>query len=341
MRERTRESRHERADMKDQAEWFGHRTVTAEAVATFASLTGDFSRIHVDQHFGASSPLGTGFAHGLLSASWALGSMTRCAGDLIGRADPDSYVSNFSIRFHSPVRFGDTLAFACQEVGPSDLQKDGETRQLNFSLANQRGAVSAMGSLGIRKRPVGTSPSPWKADLTQSWPLEKSPPPSSSRALGAEEMVELGPRGSLPIRSITETDIVNFANFSGDPNPLSLDAEFSKKAIFGSTTASPMLSFSLGFSVWLSELMKLPMPGIPSEAGHLGDRWQVVAPVFAGDTLELRHRPLNARRTRSRPHLAVTTFGLQILNQREEVVLQGEADMMLATLDEPIESQSR
>ncbi|MDE0886928.1 MAG: MaoC/PaaZ C-terminal domain-containing protein [Myxococcota bacterium] len=327
--------------MKDQTEWVGHRTVTEEAVATFASLTGDFSRIHVDQRFGAASPLGTGFAHGLLSASWALGSMTRCAGELIGCADPDSYVSDFAIRFQSPVLFGDTLSVACQEVRVSDLPKNGGTRQVEFSLANQRDTISATGRLGIRKRAVGHTPNPWEANPAKPWPIEKSALPAPSRALGAEEIVELGPRGSLPIRSITETDIVNFANFSGDPNPLSLDAEFSKKAIFGSLTASPMLSFSLGFAVWLSELMKLPMAGSPSEAGHLGDRWQVIAPVFVGDTLELRYRPLNARRTQSRPHLAVTTFGLQILNQREEVVLQGEADMMLPTLDDPRESEGR
>jgi len=327
--------------MKDRSERVGHRTVTEDAVATFASLTGDFSRIHVDQHFGANSPAGRGFAHGLLSASWALGAITRCAGPLVGCGDPDSYVSDFEIRFDSPVLFGDTLSLGCEEVAATKLEEAGPTRHVAFSLANQSNGVCSQGRVGIRKRDPTTHPGSWEPAQIEPWPVEESPLPPPARALGAEEMIEMGPRGTSPIRTLTETDIVNFAQFSGDPNPLSLNTEFARSALFGARIASPMLSFSLGFAVWLGELMRLPMAGNPDEAGHLGDRWQVVAPVFIGDTLELRHRPLKARRTRSRPHLAVTTFGLQILNQREEIVLLGEADMMLATLDGMTETGTR
>ena len=62
--------------MTDDTTRIGSRTVTADAVATFAALTGDYSRIHVDHALGASAPGGRGFAHGLLSASWALGALT-------------------------------------------------------------------------------------------------------------------------------------------------------------------------------------------------------------------------------------------------------------------------
>jgi acyl dehydratase len=94
-----------------------------------------------------------------------------------------------------------------------------------------------------------------------------------------------------------------------------------------------MLCFCLGFSRWLRELLRLPMGGSESSAGHLGDRWQVVAPVHIGDTLEVRYQPLSLRRTRSQPSRGVATFGLQLLNQREEVVQQGEVDMMLDMRD--------
>ncbi len=66
---------------------FGHRTVSADAVARFAELTGDYARIHVDQSLGEASPLGRGFAHGLLSGSWALGALGLERPDAVGFGD--------------------------------------------------------------------------------------------------------------------------------------------------------------------------------------------------------------------------------------------------------------
>jgi hypothetical protein len=40
-------------------------------------------------------------------------------------------------------------------------------------------------------------------------------------------------------------------------------------------------------------------------------------------------QPVALRRTRSQPARGVTTFGLQLVNQNEEVVQQGEVDTML------------
>jgi acyl dehydratase len=132
------------------------------------------------------------------------------------------------------------------------------------------------------------------------------------------------------VRTLTETDVVNYVNFSGELNPLYKDARFAEQALFGERIAPPMLCFCLGFSAWLRELLRLPLVGGESSAGHLGDRWQFVAPVRLGDTLEVRYRPLALRRTRSQPTRGVATFGLQLVNQHEEVVQQGEVDMMLA-----------
>jgi acyl dehydratase len=126
---------------------------------------------------------------------------------------------------------------------------------------------------------------------------------------------------------------VSYVNFSGELNPLYLSASFAEQALFGERIAPPMLCFCLGFSVWLRELMGLPLGGGESSAGHLGDRWQFLAPVRLGDTLEVRYRPLALRRTRSQPERGVATFGLQLVNQHEEVVQQGEVDMMLAMRD--------
>ena len=41
---------------------------------------------------------------------------------------------------------------------------------------------------------------------------------------------------------------------------------------------------------------------------NLGDRWELLAPVFPGDTLQVRHRAVALRRTRSRPTQGVLTY---------------------------------
>ena len=90
--------------MHDDSTLIGHRTVTKDAVATFGSLTGDYARIHFDHLLGADSAYGRGFAHGLLSASWALGAMTLYAPERLGCGEPGAYVSGFRARFEDVVR---------------------------------------------------------------------------------------------------------------------------------------------------------------------------------------------------------------------------------------------
>jgi acyl dehydratase len=64
-------------------------------------------------------------------------------------------------------------------------------------------------------------------------------------------------------------------------------------------------------------------------AGHLGDTWNFFRPVLADDAIRVVHKPLSCVRTRSRPEMAVVRFGLQMVNQRDVVVQDGEVSMMI------------
>jgi acyl dehydratase len=46
-------------------------------------------------------------------------------------------------------------------------------------------------------------------------------------------------------RTITESDIMTFAGFSGDYNPIHIDAEFSKTGLFGERIAHGLLVLSI------------------------------------------------------------------------------------------------
>ncbi|MDJ0851741.1 MAG: MaoC/PaaZ C-terminal domain-containing protein [Myxococcota bacterium] len=297
----------------------GHRTVTKDAVAAFAGLTGDYARIHLDHHLGQASPYGRGFAHGLLSASWALGAMTLYAPERVGAGEPDAFVSGFRVMFRDVVRFGDTLSFECADASAP--------RSTAFSCRNQDGVAVTTGEVRVAQ----TRPSEGRRE--PPWPRARPEPPAAGSALTAEDLLERGPRGASRVRTLGEADVVGFVNFTGELNPLYIDTVFAERTLFGRRLAPPMLCFCLGFSSWLRELLRIPAEGSAQTAGHLGDRWEFVAPVFIGDTLEVRHKPLSVRRTRSQPKKGVMTYGLQLVNQREEVVQQGEVDMMLDMRD--------
>jgi acyl dehydratase len=307
--------------------------VTKDAVATFGALTGDYARIHFDHALGEASPYGSGFAHGLLSASWALGAMALYAPERVGCGEPEAHLSEFQVRFRDVVRFGDTLALQCKDA-PSDGTAAGwEQRQSAFSFLNQDGVVVTSGTVAVSARKEWSAEElPGAKARQQLWPGGRVEL-SGHATFSAEDLLEHGPRGSSPVRTLTEADVVGFVNFTGELNPLYLDAVFAERALFGRRIAPPHLCFCLGFSSWLRELLRLPADGGVQTAGHLGDRWQFVAPVFVGDTLEVRHKPLGVRRTRSDPSRGVMTYGLQLVNQRQEVVQQGEVDMMLAMRD--------
>ena len=310
----------------------GQRTLTKEAVATFAALTGDYSRIHLDHLLGQSSPSGQGFAHGLLGASWALGAMTLYAPERVGCGEPTTYLSAYQVRFEHVVRFGDTLAFRFSDVPDEEEVPSGGRTTSAFEVLNQDAMVATRGSV-TRSGPLPDAVfdvASVAGKVPAVWPGGRWEAPDGASLTTAEDLLGHGPRGGLPVRTLTEADVVNFTGFTGELNPLYLDAVFAERALFGRRTVPPMLCFSLGFGVWLREFLRLRGgAGKSTSAGHLGDRWEFVSPVYVGDTLEVRHRPVSVRRTRTDPSRGVMTFGLQLVNQSEQVVQQAEVDMML------------
>jgi 3-hydroxybutyryl-CoA dehydratase len=52
-----------------------------------------------------------------------------------------------------------------------------------------------------------------------------------------------------PARTITETDIVNFAGFTGDWHPLHTDVEYASRTPFKSRIAHGMLTLSIGMAL--------------------------------------------------------------------------------------------
>jgi acyl dehydratase len=290
----------------------GHRTVTDAAVSAFGTLTGDYARMHFDHHAGKDSRIGGTIAHGLLSACWAIGMLTRCAPRQLGVGDPAVVLSDLSVRFGRMVYVGDTLCVKSRT-------EDGGV--VAFEMLNQHGEVVTSGRATLSRGQLAPSPKPWTLGAWQA--------PPAGEICYADEMQAKGPRGDGRGRTVTEADIVRFASEVGETNPLYLNQVFAEAGRFGARIAPPMLSFCLCFSDFLDALLSMPLPSTGS-AGHLGDSFRLHAPVSIGDTIRGRYCVLGARPSNSRAGMSVVEFGLQVLNQHDQVVQQGGIAMLIA-----------
>jgi acyl dehydratase len=134
--------------------------------------------------------------------------------------------------------------------------------------------------------------------------------------------IAVGEEYESPGRTVTEADIVLFAGLSGDYNVVHTDAELMKKSVFGERIAHGLLGLAIQ-----AGLFTRATPAYATLA-FLGLRWKFKAPIKIGDTIRLRARVLTKKET-SQGDRGVITLERTVLNQRDEVVQEGETDLMV------------
>jgi acyl dehydratase len=137
------------------------------------------------------------------------------------------------------------------------------------------------------------------------------------------EELEVGERFITRGRTVTEADIINFAGLSGDWNQLHTDAEFARGTVFGERIAHGMLGLVIA-----SGLMQSLELYNDTLIAFLGLTWRFAAPVRIGDTVHLEQTITKKRETR-KPDRGIITITARLINQRGEVVQEGERDIML------------
>lgn len=137
------------------------------------------------------------------------------------------------------------------------------------------------------------------------------------------EDFEVGMELFSPRRTITQTDIVNFACITGDFNAPHVDHEFCKKQPYGEPIAHGPLVWSmaggLGYASGITDGTVLAMLGV--------DEWRVHLPVKHGDTIHVMSRVAWKKET-SKPIQGIVSFDREIRNQRDEVVQSAKATNM-------------
>lgn len=134
--------------------------------------------------------------------------------------------------------------------------------------------------------------------------------------------IQVGEEYVSPGRTVTEADIVIFAGLSGDYNVLHTDAEFMKTSIFGERIAHGLLG--LAMQSGLSTRAMRPYATL----ALLGLRWKFKGPIKIGDTIRVKAKVTQKRET-SKKDRGIITVERQVLNQRGEVVQDGEMDVMV------------
>jgi len=118
-------------------------------------------------------------------------------------------------------------------------------------------------------------------------------------------------------RTVTETDVVNFAGISADYNNMHVDEEFAKKTVFKTRVAHGMLVTSIATGLWFT------MPRLATVAFMGLEDWRFSGAVFPGDTIHIT-RKLVEKKDHKRPNMGFFIFEVNVHNQKEEVVQKGK-----------------
>ena len=115
-------------------------------------------------------------------------------------------------------------------------------------------------------------------------------------------------------KMITETDIIEFAEISGDYNPVHLNQKTAEKSVFGNRIAH---GFLVGSIISNAIGMKLPGPGTI----YLEQDMKFLKPVFIGDTVTAVIEVTDII-NENKNILKLSTI---VTNQETEIVIDGYA----------------
>lgn len=129
---------------------------------------------------------------------------------------------------------------------------------------------------------------------------------------------KVGDKYSLSV-TVTDKMVRDFAEVSGDKNPIHLDEEVAKTTPYGRRIAHGMLAASF--------ISRALVEGMPGRTGvYLTQTLKFSKPVFIGDTLSVELEVLSENEKRK---MRFGTLSTIVKNQHGEVVVKGEALVIL------------
>lgn len=134
--------------------------------------------------------------------------------------------------------------------------------------------------------------------------------------------LNVGDRWVSPARTVTEADVVGFANLTGDRDPLHVDHEYARQTPFRQPIAHGLLGLSLVAGLNINH------PYVKTEAFTEIRQWQFLKPIYFGDTVRAVAEIVELGERKRRRGRVV--WRRQLINQRDEVVQEGILETLVA-----------
>ena len=133
----------------------------------------------------------------------------------------------------------------------------------------------------------------------------------------------VGQELETPARTVTSTDIVNFACLTGDFNEVHANHEYAKTTPFGEVVAHGPLIYGIAgglqYASGINDGTLLALLQI--------DQWRILLPTKHGDTIRMVQKVIEKRET-SKPDRGVVKLARKVVNQRGETVMEMEATIL-------------
>ena len=133
----------------------------------------------------------------------------------------------------------------------------------------------------------------------------------------------VGQELETPSRTVTSTDIVNFACLTGDFNEVHANYEYAKTTPFGEVVAHGPLIYGIAgglqYASGINDGTLLALLQI--------DKWRIQLPTKHGDTIRMVQKVIEKKET-SKADRGVVKFARTVLNQRGETVMEMEATIL-------------
>lgn len=137
------------------------------------------------------------------------------------------------------------------------------------------------------------------------------------------EDFEVGQEFSTPARTVTQTDIVNFACLSGDFNEVHTNFEYCKTTPFGEPIAHGPLVYAimggLQYASGINDGTLLALLQI--------DGWRMLSPVKHGDTIHMVSKVVEKKET-SKPDRGVIAFERRCVKHDGSIAQEMRATLM-------------
>ena len=126
------------------------------------------------------------------------------------------------------------------------------------------------------------------------------------------EEIKIGDKASFT-KTISESDVYQFAGITGDFNPVHINSEFANQTIFKERIVHGILT--AGF---ISAVLGTQLPG--SDTIYLSQKVDFKAPVKIGDTVTAEVEVLEKKDSKK-----IIRLRTIVKNQLEQIVIDGEA----------------